>query len=191
MEPLNNKLKKLNIKTTIHSQFVHNLTKEIINYFDIKNKEEIIEFSKYHDIGKIYCLDLITTDRRLDHNEFLRIQNHTTDGANLIKKYSKIGFNIAKYHHENYDGSGYPDKLKGENIPFEARLIKIIDVYEALRSKRTYKEKITHNDSIQIISKGDWIVNPLHFDENILNKFLDNHRNIEKIYNDLEKKLYN
>jgi HD-GYP domain-containing protein (c-di-GMP phosphodiesterase class II) len=70
------------------------------------------------------------------------------------ENYINVAINIAKYHHERYDGTGYPEGLKGENIPLEARIMSLADVYDALISKRPYKEAFPREKAIQIIREG-------------------------------------
>jgi putative two-component system response regulator len=75
---------------------------------------------------------------------------------------------IARSHHEKWDGSGYPDGLAGEDIPFEARIVTLADVYDALRSSRPYKEAIAHEKAVSIIVNGDGRTLPNHFDPTLI-----------------------
>ena len=91
------------------------------------------------------------------------MKKHTEYGASVIQNsmrsvddenYINVAINIAKYHHERYDGTGYPDRLKGEEIPLEARIMSLADVYDALISDRVYKKAYSKEQSINIILEG-------------------------------------
>jgi putative two-component system response regulator len=137
------------------------------NYRDIINKsyiDNIFFASPMHDIGKVAIPDsILLKPGKLTFDEFEIMKTHTTLGANTLenvrKKYPvnafiNMGIGIAHYHHERWDGSGYPEGLSGEEIPLSARIMSIADVYDALRSKRSYKEPFSHDDSCDIIMKG-------------------------------------
>ena len=83
--------------------------------------------------------------------------------------YAGIAFNIARYHHERYDGKGYPDDFKGTDIPLEARIMALADVYDALVSKRVYKDAFPKENAIQIIEEGSGT----QFDPDLVQIFLD------------------
>ena len=91
------------------------------------------------------------------------MKTHAAEGARIVgqilegtedKEFARIAVNVAHYHHERWDGSGYPCKLKGEEIPLEARIMAIADVYDALVSKRVYKEKMSFDEAHDIIMSG-------------------------------------
>lgn len=135
--------------------------RDIINASYIDN---IFFASPLHDIGKVAIPDrILLKPGKLTPDEFEIMKTHTTLGAKTLesvrKKYPvnafiNMGIGIAHHHHEKWDGSGYPEGLSGENIPLSARIMTIADVYDALRSKRVYKEPFTHNDSCNIIYDG-------------------------------------
>jgi HD-GYP domain-containing protein (c-di-GMP phosphodiesterase class II) len=90
--------------------------------------------------------------------------------------------NIALYHHERFDGTGYPYGLAGEEIPIEARIVALADVYDSLRSKRTYKPALSHEEAYKIIVEGDIKTQPTHFDPDILEIFKKHHLKFKNIY---------
>ena len=93
-----------------------------------------------------------------------------------------MGKNVALCHHEKWDGSGYPNGLKGKAIPLSARIMSICDVYDALRSERPYKKAFDHKKTMQIIEHGDEKIKPGHFDPNVNEKFLANHETFNEIF---------
>ncbi len=153
----------------------------------------IYNASPLHDIGKVAIRDaILLKPDKLDNEEFDIMKTHAAIGADyLIKAATQLsnnafllmGKDIARWHHEKWDGSGYPDGLKGEDIPLSARIMAISDVYDALRSKRPYKEPFTHEESRGIITKGSGV----HFDPDIVQSFLeleDQFRNVRDSMND-------
>ncbi len=140
--------------------------------------EDIFQSSILHDIGKVGIPDaILLKPGRLTDEEFEVIKRHTTMGGDAIgiiesrikeRSFLFMGKEIAYNHHEKWDGSGYPRGLKGEEIPLSARIIALADVYDALTSKRFYKEAYTHERSKDIIVdlKGS------HFDPEIVEAFL-------------------
>lgn len=117
-----------------------------------------------HDIGKIKIPDVILNKpAKLTDKEYEVIKKHSEYGAVIVKKtiysienkeYADVAYNIAKYHHERWDGTGYPERLKGEEIPLEARIMALADVYDALISDRVYKKAYTKEVAINIIEEG-------------------------------------
>ena len=117
-----------------------------------------------HDIGKIKIPDVVLNKPgKLTDKEYEIIKKHSNYGANIVKKtiysienkeYADVAYNIAKYHHERWDGTGYPDRLKGEEIPLEARIMALADVYDALISDRVYKKAYSKEVAIKIIEEG-------------------------------------
>jgi len=140
--------------------------------------ENIFLTSALHDIGKVGIPDYILLQPgRLDDKAFAIMKTHTVIGFNTLvealKKapeaaYLQVAAQIARHHHEKYDGSGYPDGLSGENIPLAARIFALADVYDALVSKRPYKEPFTHDRARNIILEGKGT----HFDPHVVEAFL-------------------
>ncbi|MCI5142786.1 MAG: HD domain-containing protein [Candidatus Electrothrix sp. ATG1] len=108
-----------------------------------EDAEKCAQASILHDIGKLGIPDAILQKKeRLTEEEFLLIQNHTTLGARILEQHHcfLLARDIALYHHEHWDGGGYPQGLKGDEIPLAARIVSVADVYDALSHKRPYKE---------------------------------------------------
>ena len=126
------------------------------NYWDA-----VINAAPLHDLGKIAVDDAILRKRSgLSDAEYEKMKEHATFGADTInkvledvddKEFVKVAANVAHYHHEKYNGTGYPDQLRGENIPFEARIMALADVFDALVSRRYYKEAMPYEDAFEII----------------------------------------
>ena len=132
-----------------------------------------------HDIGKIKIPDaILNKPGKLTPEEFAVMKKHTAYGADIIakmmgaeeeKEYRDIAVNIARFHHERYDGNGYPDRLKGEDIPLEARVMALADVYDALISDRVYKKAFTRTEAMATIREG----RGTQFDPELTDLFLD------------------
>jgi len=129
------------------------------------NISSLIKASALHDIGKIGIPDgILLKPGKLTDEEFNMIKTHTTIGSHIIDsiaenlpdndKYLKYAKDICHYHHERWDGRGYPGGLSGEEIPLSARIISIVDVYDALVSPRCYKDPYSHDVSFNIITDG-------------------------------------
>ena len=126
--------------------------------------EAFIKSTLLHDVGKIKIRDeLLLKQSRLSENEVTDMKLHSQYGKTLLEQlekkvpnqkfleYAKI---LAYRHHERWDGKGYPEGLKGEEIPLQARMMALADVYDALISERPYKKPYTHEEAIQIIAEG-------------------------------------
>jgi len=123
--------------------------------------EKIAQSSRLHDMGKINIIDTILNKRgKLDDDEYNKVKNHPIDGVNLIDRILKQTGEqdflsnaklFAEYHHEHWDGTGYPHGLKETAIPLHGRILKIVDVYDVLVSKRPYKEPLSNEEAVKII----------------------------------------
>jgi len=146
---------------------------------------ETIEFSSsLHDIGKIMIPDYVLLKKTaLTAEERALVNTHTTLGAKTLadiyegterNAFINMAIDIARYHHENWDGSGYPEGLKGKDIPLAARIVKVIDVYDAMMNERAYKHKIPKSETLGWMEQGSG----RYFDPDIMQVFLKIHRNL-------------
>ena len=136
----------------------------------------IVAASALHDVGKIAISDsILLKPGRLTKEEFDVMKTHTTEGSAIIEhikgigtnEYEKVSYEIARYHHERFDGRGYPDGLVGDEIPISAQIVSIADVYDALVSKRCYKDAYGKGEAFRMIMAGECGV----FSEKILTCF--------------------
>ena len=154
--------------------------------------ELIILSSQLHDMGKIGVPDAVLQKiGKYTDDEFAMMKNHTVFAAKAIEKYSYLlpnskflnyTYQMARYHHERYDGNGYPDKLSGQNIPLLARILSVADVYDALVSKRSYKQPCTHEQAYNIITQGAGV----QFDPAVVSAFQRVHTDIFEMSQKLE-----
>lgn len=142
---------------------------------DNEERSTIALASALHDIGKMSIDDaILNKPGRLTPEEFEIMKTHTTIGADMLLKLGshhagnalmEYAYQIARWHHERWDGKGYPDGLKGDDIPIAAQVVSVADVYDALTSVRVYKDAIPHKEAIQMILDGKCgTFNPLLLD---------------------------
>ena len=129
-----------------------------------EEKEIAYSASALHDIGKIAIPDsILLKPGRFTHDEFAVMKNHPELGCKIInsirgfedKRFLDCCYIICRYHHERYDGAGYPDGLVGEDIPLVAQIVSLADVYEALISKRSYRQSFSAEDAYNMIINGE------------------------------------
>ena len=168
-------------RTQSHVEALLKKMRKLPEYSKLTSKfcSNVILAAPMHDIGKIKIPDaILNKPGKLTPDEYEIMKKHAEYGGEIIRKtmssieekeYCDIAYNIARYHHERYDGKGYPNGLKGENIPLEARIMALSDVYDALISERVYKEAFTREEAIQIIREGSGTL----FDPKLAKLFLE------------------
>lgn len=126
--------------------------------------EMIVSSSSLHDVGKIAIPDnILLKPGRLTEEEFEYMKSHTTRGCDILNniegiwddEYRKYAYDICRHHHERFDGKGYPDGLKGDDIPISAQLVSVADVYDALVSERCYKDAFSKSEAAHMITTGE------------------------------------
>lgn len=139
------------------------------------SEEELEDISfegEIHDIGKVYTPDaILQKPAKLTKKEWKIIKRHPEEGYRLVKKlygFHIRGINIIRYHHERFDGDGYPSGLKGEKIPLLARVACVADVFDALTTDRPYRKKMNLEDALDLMGKSSG----KQFDPEILNGFV-------------------
>ena len=151
---------------TITEMLLRQLVQKENNRYALSKEQirMITTASALHDIGKISIPDeILNNPGRLTAEEFAVIKGHSMAGANMLSELPldqkeeplvKTAYEICRWHHERYDGGGYPDGLKGEEIPVSAQVVALADVYDALTSERCYKDAYSHEKAIEMILAG-------------------------------------
>jgi HD-GYP domain-containing protein (c-di-GMP phosphodiesterase class II) len=144
-----------------------------------KYMSDVVMSAPLHDVGKINVPDyVLNKPGKLTDEEYDIIKTHTTEGRILIEKaidtvhgenYLKEARNMAGYHHERWDGKGYPEGLHGEVIPLSARIMAVADVFDALASRRVYKPPFPPEKALEIIEEGSGT----QFDPKCVEAFMD------------------
>lgn len=151
--------------------------------------KRIIKAAPLHDFGKIGIPDIILNKPgKFTPEEYEVMKQHAAKGAVIVERilqnsedelFKKIAVNVAHFHHEKWDGNGYPTKISGEQIPFEARVMALADVFDALVSKRVYKESFTYDKAFEIIEESCGT----HFEPTLCQAFLKCRKELEDLYN--------
>ena len=181
-------------------EYVRALAEHLKSVYPEELTEETIEAmhqaAELHDIGKVGVPDsILLKPGKLTSDEMEEMKLHTVYGAEVLRKTEKLlgtttlflttAQHVAESHHERWDGSGYPHQLSGADIPLSARLMSIADIYDALMSKRPYKEAFTHEKAVEIITQGDGRTKPEHFDPQVLQAFSEIHEKFRQILADI------
>lgn len=158
-----------------------NLTQEVA--------ERIIKAAPLHDFGKIAIPDVILNKPgKFTDEEYAEMKKHSAKGAGIVERilqnsedtrFKEIAVNVAHYHHEKWDGNGYPERISGNEIPFEARVMALADVFDALVSKRVYKDSFSYDKAFAIIEESGGS----HFDPELCSSFLSCRDKFEALYN--------
>ncbi len=176
-------------------------TSDVVGIFIEKLKQEsypvpddflhkVVIAAPMHDLGKIAVDDeVLKKQGKYTPEEFDKMKLHASEGARIVRKVLAgyddqnlidISVNVAHYHHEKWNGNGYPDGLKEEEIPLEARIMALADVFDALVSKRCYKEAYSYDEAFSIIRESSGS----HFDPALTEYFLQCRPELEKLYNE-------
>ena len=179
-------------KTAAYTKIILEKLREQGEFPDMLTKEyisNVVRAAPLHDIGKINVPDNILNDPgpgRLTDEQFEIMKSHAQAGYDIITKaitnmedsgYLEEARQMAHYHHEKWDGSGYPEKLKGEEIPLSARVMAVADVFDALMSKRSYKPPFTYEQAMKIITEGAG----KHFDPRIVSAFTAAEKQVREV----------
>ncbi len=154
-----------------HSERVATYSMQIARQLGLKNLDEIYSTALLHDIGKIAISEnILRKPEKLTALEYDVIKTHPEKGFHLLIKSSQFNdlLNGVLFHHERIDGSGYPYGLKGDQIPLEARIIAVADVYDALTSNRSYRNAMTRSQAITILNNGKEVL----YDASVVDCFL-------------------
>lgn len=173
--------------------FVNQLRKkQIIKGLSPETADCIIKAAPLHDFGKIGIPDnILNKPGRFNDEEYEIMKGHAEKGAVIVAKilknvddeqFKKVAINVAHYHHERWDGTGYPEGIMGVEIPFEARVMALADVFDALVSKRVYKEAFSYEKAFSIIEEGAGT----QFDPVLCKAFLECRAAFEQLYNKYE-----
>ncbi|MGN1305288.1 MAG: HD-GYP domain-containing protein, partial [Oscillospiraceae bacterium] len=170
-------------KLKSEKKYTHILTDKYI--------EDMVIAAPLHDVGKIHIPDaVLNKPGKLDDNEFTMMKSHAAEGGKIIDRveesvgninYLRIAKEMAEYHHERMDGKGYPHGITGEEIPLCAKILAVADVFDALISKRCYKEPMPLDKAFAIIAEESGS----HFDTDVANAFLESRSEIEQFINEL------
>ena len=185
-----------NLESGEHIERVKEYTRILAEKFSVQYPEynlkedtiqTIINTSPLHDVGKISIPDsILLKPGRLTKDEFEYMKSHTIRGCEIIEAMSKdwepdvkkTSLEIARWHHERYDGKGYPDGLKGDDIPISAQLVSLADVYDALVSERCYKESYSKDEAYRMIITGECGV----FSPKLIEVFRNSKKEFEDLY---------
>ncbi|HRR75585.1 MAG TPA: HD domain-containing protein [Ruminococcus sp.] len=184
-------------KTSAYVKLIMEKMKEKHFYPEVLTDEfihNVMNAAPLHDIGKIHISDIILNKpSRLTDEEFEVMKSHTTIGSEIIERaiemvpdsgYLMEARNLSEFHHEKWNGKGYPHGISGEEIPLSARIMAVADVFDALVSRRSYKEPFTFEKAMDIIRQDAGV----HFDPLVAEAFLGAEDEVRQIAEDFEKK---
>lgn len=169
LEALSAAIEFRDVESGEHVRRIHDITRHLLLHtelgegLDEEEIEQIALASIMHDVGKIAIPDaILNKPGRLTAEEFEIMKTHTIQGAHLLERIPQLrengayhyAYDIARHHHERWDGRGYPDGLKGDEISIWAQVVSLADVYDALSSKRVYKDAFTREKVLEMIREG-------------------------------------
>lgn len=154
--------------------------------------KNVIKAAPMHDLGKIAVDDaILRKPGKFTDEEYEKMKMHSAEGARIVEhvlkevddeEFKQIAINVAHFHHEKWNGTGYPEKISGTTIPLEARIMALADVFDALVSKRCYKDKMSYDKAFQIIEESLGS----HFDPNLGKIFIECRENLVSLYEKYE-----
>ena len=157
--------------------------------------KNLIEAAPMHDIGKVAIPDaILQKPGRLTEDEFATMRLHAEYGGKIIQEtfqhlgndeYFQMAYEVARFHHEKWNGKGYPDRLDGESIPLCARIMAVADVFDAVSEKRCYRQAMSMDQSFSIIEQG----RGQDFDPMIVDAFLTIRDQVEQVHHELAAKI--
>jgi len=182
-------------ETSLHNSRLGVYAQRIAGHLQLSSEitNLIVLAAPLHDMGKIGIPDSILHKQGpLEADQWEIMKTHPSIGQRILSSIKNnsiltMAAEIAVGHHEAYDGSGYPNALKGEEIPLCARITSLCDVYDALRSKRPYKKSFSHQETLDIISNGDRRTKPEHFDPAVLDAFIKHHHEFNEIFEEMRE----
>jgi len=164
------------VKILVTAMLERNVYADEIHGWDL---DKVVSSARLHDVGKIMISDLILNKpSKLNNEEYDKIKTHAVEGERIVDlimartgeeaflRHAKV---LANSHHERWDGTGYPYRLKGTEIPLQGRIMAVADVYDALTSQRPYKEAFPHEQAVEIITADSG----KQFDPKIIDVFLE------------------
>lgn len=180
------------------SAVVKILAKKLMNSQEVVLERDfldtVIKVAPMHDLGKVAIDDVVLRKPgKFTEEEYAKMKSHSAEGARVIQKVlaevddedmTRAAVNVAHFHHERWDGRGYPEGLKEEQIPVEARIMALADVFDALVSKRCYKEAFGFDRAFSIIEEGLGT----QFDPVLGKLFLECRPELERLYIEMEEK---
>ena len=172
IKPLIYAIELRDVYTKGHSERVATYASMFCKYLKFQEKqiEDVYFAGLLHDIGKIAIPDsVLLKPSILNPKEFEIIKYHPVLSANLVEKMPEFSYlkDIVKHHHENFDGSGYPDRLKGDRIPLLSRILSLADVFDALTTDRIYRDAFTLPKAVEIMEDMKY-----KFDPKLFSKFI-------------------
>lgn len=178
-------------RTSAYAELIAGTLRKNRKYKTVMTRDylrNLIKAAPMHDIGKIGVSDeILQKPGKLTADEFEKMKEHTVNGGRIIKdtfghllevEYESMAYQVARYHHEKWTGNGYPDGLAGEDIPLCARIMAVADVFDAVSSRRCYREAMPLEECYRIIENG----RGTDFDPDVVDAFMSEREKIEEIY---------